>query len=773
MQVSDLDEHGVPGYLIDSFLEQGIDQLNPPQQQAIREGLMDGESMIVSAPTASGKTLIATMAIGRALEQGSKALYLVPLKALASEKYRDFKELFDDYRVAMSVGDKDSGGSRIASKDLVIMTVEKLDAVLRHNPSWIKDVDLIVEDEIHLLNSENRGPTLEVTLTRLRELMEFQLLGLSATISNSDELADWLDATHVHSEYRPVDLHEGIYWQENIEFYHNADDIDPPDQDSGQDQDVPTDEDEFSFTTGKEKLEQQSVEERLETSTVHIDQDRSRDTLNLLNDTWKDQKQAIMFVRSRKSAEAEAEKAGKVAKEFLSRDEKQQLEELADDIEHVLGSPTEQCKRLAKCVRNGTAFHHAGLLADQRHMVEDAFRDDLIKSISATPTLAAGVSLPAYRIIIRDVKRYTNSGLNFIPVLEYKQMAGRAGRPEHHSEGQAIAVAKGDGMKQEIRDRYILGEPENIYSKLAVEPVLRMHALSLVATRFVKDFDGLTSFFTETFYAHQYGDIAEIEDKLQDVAETLEEYGFIEIDGERLTPTKIGKRVAELYIDPDSANHMIEAVQRSVAEGDERKPLAMLEMLCETVEMRPLLRVKQDEMLDLEDVLESSREYLLTDPPEPWDGHEYDGFLESFKTALMLQAWIEEKEEDEMMERFNVTPGGIRAKVENADWLLYALEEIAGMKEWKDVKRDVQKLRTRLNHGISEELVNLVKFNQIGRVRARKLYDKDIRSASDIRDAEYTQLKKLIGEKTAKKLKEQVGQENVFDKENVLDYLND
>jgi len=762
MRVTELEQHGIPDYIIDSLLDDDIEELNPPQKQAIDAGVLERESVIVSSPTASGKTLIATMALSKTLERGKKALYLVPLKALASEKYRDFKELFDgtDHRIAMSVGDKDSSGSGLASKDLIVMTVEKLDAILRHNPSWIRDVDLVVEDEIHLLNSESRGPTLEVTLTRLRELMDFQLIGLSATIQNARELADWLEATLIDSDYRPVELKEGIYWQDHIEFYDSSNEI-GSDHDSGQP----------AFKTGKEKLQEEQAAEQASTSNEYIDDKHSRKTLNLLHSTFSDEKQAITFVRSRKSAESEAEKGTKVAKQFLDREEKKELEEIADDIENVLGSPTEQCKRLADSVREGTAFHHAGLLSKQRHLVEQAFRDRLITSIAATPTLAAGVSLPAYRIIIRDVKRYTNSGLNFIPVLEYKQMAGRAGRPEHHAEGQAIAVAKNEGMKQEILERYVLGDPENIYSKLALEPVLRMHALSLIATRFVKDYQGLTDFFSETFYAQQYGNIEEIENKLEDVAESLEEYGFIEIHEDSFRPTKIGKRVAELYIDPDSAHHMIECLQHSIDEDRDRNSLALLEMVCETAEMRPLLRVKDDEQIDLEDMIQRSEEHLLTDPPQPFDGYPYDNFLKSFKTALMLEHWIEEREEDEMMDEFGVTPGGIRAKVENADWLLYACEEIATLQEWEDVRDDVTNLRTRLKHGIKEELLNLVRFKGIGRVRARRLFDNGIETTSDIRQVEYTQLKKMIGQKTAKKLKEQVGEENVFDRENVLDYL--
>jgi len=750
--------------------DKGITELNPPQQQAVESGLLDGDSMIVSSPTASGKTLIATIAIDRALSNGNKALYLVPLKALASEKYRDYKQLFGEqgYNVAMSVGDKDASSSRLASKDLIVMTVEKLDAILRHSPSWVKDVELVVEDEIHLLNSARRGPTLEVTLTRLQELMDFQLLGLSATISNADQLAGWLDATLVDSDYRPVDLKEGIYWQESVEFYLNKDEVDAPStEDTAEDSDEPT------FTTGKQKLEEEQIEEQLETEKIPIKQNHSRSTLNLLDDTLQRDKQLIAFVRSRKSAESEAEKAGDVIKENISREEQQELDELADTVENVLGSPTKQCRRLARCVRNGAAFHHAGLLSKQRTEIEQAFRNGLIKTIAATPTLAAGVSLPAYRIVIRDVKRYTNSGLNYIPVLEYKQMAGRAGRPEHHSEGQAIAVAKNPGMKDDIRDRYVLGEPENVYSKLAVEPVLRMHALSLIATRFVSDFNGLESFFANTFYAHQYGDISEIQSKLQNVVESLEEYGFIDIEDHGLRPTKLGKRVAELYIDPDTAHHMLTSLEQAREEEKKMNSLALLQMLCEATEMRPLLRVKKDEGIELEEMLEQVKDSLLTVPPDPWDGHEYDQFLESFKTALMLQGWIDEKEEEDLMEEFNVTPGGTRAKVEQADWLLYACEEIAGLKGWKNARSRVGKLRTRLQHGIKEELLHLVRFDGIGRVRARRLHDSGIETTSDIRDAGFTKLKKLLGRKNAEKLKEQVGQDDFFDKENVLDYLRD
>ncbi|MDY6776570.1 MAG: DEAD/DEAH box helicase [Candidatus Nanohaloarchaea archaeon] len=762
MDVQDLEEHGVPSYAVERILDRGIEELNPPQREAVERGLLDGESMVVSSPTASGKTLIATMAISNLLEETDrkKALYLVPLKALGSEKYQDYEEFFEgEADVELSVGDRDSSAGYLETEDLIIMTVEKLDAVLRHNPSWIKDVELVVVDEIHLLDSESRGPTLEVTLTRLMELMDFQLLGLSATINNSGELADWLDAELVESDYRPVDLKEGIYHDGELRFYQGDESSNHMNNDGGE------------FVTGREKLEEEREADGSEVETRQLATPYGEGTMNILSDTLQDGNQAITFVRSRKSAESEAEKLGKVVEGELSRREKQELEELSDRVENVLGNPTEQCRRLADAVEKGSAFHHAGLLPEQRNLIEENFREGLVRSISATPTLAAGVSLPAYRIVIRDVKRYTDNGLDHIPVLEYKQMAGRAGRPEHHDEGEAIAVAKQRGEVEDIRDRYVLGEPEKIWSKLAVEPVLRMHALGLIATRFASDFDQLSSFFSSTFYAHQYGDTDEVEDKLEEVVNTLEEYGFVEADENGLHPTKIGKRVSELYIDPYTAHHLLEAMEKA-REEEKVEDIAYLQSISSTVEMKPRLRIGKNERADVEDMLAEAEDSLLEEPPEEWD-FDYEEFLKSLKTGMMLKEWVEEKEEDRLMDDYGVTPGGIRSKVEQADWLLYACTELATLKEWDGVRRDVKRLRTRVKHGIREELLSLVKFKGVGRVRARRLHEDGIETSGDIRDASFNHLKNLVGKRTAKRLKNQVGQDEVFDKENILDYMGD
>ncbi len=746
VKVENLD---LPERLKQSYLDSGIIKLNPPQEQAVEKGLLDGEDLIIASPTASGKTFIAELGIAkRAVQENKTAIYIVPLKALASEKYEDFSERYSNLNVNMSIGNSDDAGEYLDNSDLVIVTSEKMDSMLRHNPSWIHDIGLVIVDEIHLLNSENRGPTLEVTLTRLRELLDFQLLGLSATIINASEMAEWLNCKLVKSDYRPVELKHGVYWNGDVEFFSGDEEI----------QSEPENPD--GWSTGAELKDKNEVDSEI----LEVDHGESRGTLNLLIDTLEKDKQAITFCSSRKGAEKESDRAGKITRDELSRDEKIQLEEYSKDITNALGSPTSQCKRLAKNVERGAAFHHAGLISSQRKAVEEAFKKGLIKSISATPTLAAGVNLPAYRVIVRDLKRYTGNGMDFIPVLEYEQISGRAGRPKYDNEGQAISIAKQPGMKQDILERYILGDAERIQSKLNVEPVLRMHTLALIASKFCGSMDELQSFYEKTFYAYQFGDLSSVEEKIENVVKTLGEYGFVDV--ERFEATKLGRKVSDLYIDPDSAHHMIRCLER--ADGSETRDISYLFMLSRTSEIRSL-NVKSKEWSEYDRMLMDAEPYLLETIPEEWD-IEYEKFVRCMKTAMMINAWASEMDEERIMNEFSTAPGGIRAKMQNADWLLYSCRELARMKGL-NVDNDLEKLRIRLKHGIKQELLTLVKYDQIGRVRARKLYDHGIRSQRDIKNVNFEKLRKLIGKSTAGKLKEQVGQENYFDRENIMDYF--
>ena len=203
------------------ILEKEIKDLRPAQEKSIKKGLLEGKNLLVCTPTASGKTLIAELAMLKSIIEGKgKAVYIVPLTALANEKYKDFKRRYGNIaKIAMSIGDVDSSDPYLAEYDIVVTTSEKLDSLIRHSSPWISSIATVVVDEIHLLNDTERGPTLEILLTILKQLLKkAQIIGLSATIGNAKELAEWLHADLVVDEWRPVKLHKGIYLDGEVEF---------------------------------------------------------------------------------------------------------------------------------------------------------------------------------------------------------------------------------------------------------------------------------------------------------------------------------------------------------------------------------------------------------------------------------------------------------------------------------------------------------------------------------------------------------------------------
>ena len=203
------------------ILKKDIEELRPAQKKAIESGLLDGKNLLVCTPTASGKTLIAELAALKSIIEGKgKAIYIVPLKALASEKLKDFKKRYDGIaKIALSIGDIDSADSYLIDYDLIITTSEKLDSLIRHHAPWLSLISTIIIDEIHLLNDPSRGPTLEILITILRQLLKkSQIIALSATIGNPEELAEWLKAELVADDWRPVELHKGVYLDGEVEF---------------------------------------------------------------------------------------------------------------------------------------------------------------------------------------------------------------------------------------------------------------------------------------------------------------------------------------------------------------------------------------------------------------------------------------------------------------------------------------------------------------------------------------------------------------------------
>jgi helicase len=702
-------------------IQSGITDLYPPQEEAIKAGALEGKNLVLASPTASGKTLVAEFcALKHIIEKNGKAVYLTPLRALANEKFDEFKKYTAlakkdgrKIRVGISTGDFDTADAWLERFDIIITTNEKADSLLRHRAKWMDEISLVVADEVHLLNDADRGPTLEVVLARLMQVNpDIQILALSATINNVDEIAAWLKAQCVTTEWRPVALKEGVLLNDEIQ-YRDGD---------------------------ARKIEK-----------------RTRDSaINLALNTVKTGGQALMFASTRKNAVTLARKVADEITGALSKPAKRSLEHEANRI-LAAGERTRLSESLAEIVKCGTAFHHAGLGGGHRRIIEDAFREGKIKILTATPTLAFGVNLPARTVVIQDYRRY-EAGYGYYPisVLEYKQMAGRAGRPKYDKTGEAILIAKTSDEADYLVQSYILARPERIWSRLAVERIMRSHVLATIAADFAHTENGIYDFFGKTFYACQY-DVDAIKSLVAKILKYLYDEEMIEVFGQDINATKFGKRVSELYVDPVTGVIIRDAIRRK---PESLTDVSLLHIISHTPDMGPVLRPYSSEMDQVALFMEEHRQELLIAPPEEWeDNIGYQEFLGEVKTAMTLKAWIEEMSEDWLIERFRVQPGDLYRTLENAKWLIHATHELAQLFGNKQVIPLTLEVQLRVEKGVKKELLPLVKLEGVGRVRGRILFNSGYKTINDIKNARLEDLTglPLVGPRLAKKIKEQVG----------------
>ena len=711
----------IPEALKEVTLRSGISELYPPQEEAINAGVLECKNLVLASPTASGKTLIAELSgLEHILEKNGKVIYLTPLRALANEKFDEFKKYTtlrkkDGKRVSVgiSTGDFDSNDPWLERYDIIITTNEKADSLLRHRAKWMDEISLVIADEVHLLNEAERGPTLEIVLARLMQINpDTQILALSATINNVDEIAGWLKANHVLTEWRPVTLREGVLLNDEIQFKDG---------------------------------DARKIEKRTKNPAT-----------NLALNTVKNGGQALIFASTRKNAASLAKHISEQTGAVLSKPIKRTLAQEAEKI-LTTGERTRISESLADLVRCGTAFHHAGLAGAHRKLIEDLFRQGKIKVLTATPTLAFGVNLPARTVVIQDYRRY-EAGYGYYPiaVLDYKQMAGRAGRPKYDKVGEAILIAKTADEADYLMDSYILAKPERIWSRLAVEKIIRGHVLATVASDFAKTENGVYEFFGKTFYAYQY-DVKAIRSLIAKILKYLHDEEMLDIDGEKICATKFGKRVSELYIDPASAVVIRGALGNKPAHLTD---LSMLHLIAHTPDMGPVMRPYSQEIDETAVAMEEHRQEFFVNVPNEWEDRiAYEEFLGEVKTAMVLKSWIEETGEDTLIERFRVQPGDLYRIIENAKWLLHATHEIAALLGKKETLPLTSELIERVSKGIKKELLPIVKLEGVGRVRGRIIYNAGYKTIADIKHATLEELTNLplMGPRVAKRVKEQVG----------------
>lgn len=666
-----------------------IKEFNPAQKAVIESGYLEDKSnYIISIPTASGKTVLGILPALKTILNGGKAIYAAPLLSIQNEKVKEFKA-FEEHGIKV--------GKHPSNSDLSVMVFESFDALTRFSWNVLHEVDTLIIDEFHMIGEYSRGPTLESAITRAKIINpSLRIIALSATLKNIDEIEQWLDGKTVEHNYRPVPLNKEVL---DAEMFN---------------------------TKNKNDVIVKIVEKAIE-----------------------DNSQALSFVSTRRFTESLATYVAKKIDKKTTKEQKQKFKQVADKLLEVpkkKGSlPTTTCLKLAEAAEKGVVFHHAGLFNEQKEIIEDEFRKGNILMITATPSLMYGVNLPSKYVVIRDHTRWTSNGPASIPVFDYEQMSGRAGRPQYDDVGYSYLVAKTMDEAFDLEARYVNGEIELTNSKLIDnKDAIYKQIIAQIASSLSKNLDDLNDFFGKTLYGFQMKNNPSMSMFAQDslnwelesALEFLLQNGIIRATPEGLKTTDFGNLIAK-------SNYAVETavkIKEYVSTMEKLNPAEMIYALAETPDL-PLISFKGRKSKDpVRDKLSECGLFAVDiGNPEA--------------TAVSLIEWIDERNEYEIENAYNVYSASTRRSAYEASRLVkFAKNTLEVLGNYSNLK-DMDYLSARLYYGVKEDIIPLVVgVKRLGRKRARLLMKT---FGDNLSEASEKDLQKVegIGPKLAGKVK--------------------
>ncbi|MDO5848308.1 MAG: DEAD/DEAH box helicase [Methanobrevibacter sp.] len=665
-----------------------IEEFNPAQKAVIESGyLEDDDNYIISIPTASGKTVLGVLAALKTILDGGKAVYAAPLLSIQNEKVKEFKK-FEDHGITV--------GRHPNSSDLSVMVFESFDALTRFSWNTLRDVDTLIIDEFHMIGEYSRGPTLEAAITRAKIINpNLRIIALSATLQNIGEIEEWLESKTVTHDYRPVPLNKEVL---DAEMFG---------------------------TKNKNDVIVKIIEKSIEDDT-----------------------QALSFVSTRRFTESLSTYVAKKINKKLTKEQKEKFKEVADKLLEVpkkKGSlPTSTCLKLAESAEKGVVFHHAGLFNEQKEIIEDEFRAGNILMIAATPSLMYGVNLPSKSVVIRDYTRWTSNGPANIPVFDYEQMSGRAGRPQYDTEGNSYLIAKTMDEAYDLKERYVEGEVEATNSKLVDnKDAIFKQIIAQISSGLSRNIDELAEFFDKTLYGFQMKNNPSmamfasdsIKWEIESALEFLLQNGIIRATPEGLKTTDFGNLISK-------SNYSVETavkIKEYVSSINEFNPYELIYALSETPDM-PLISFKGRKSKDpVRDKLSESGLFAVDiGNPEA--------------TAVSLIEWINEKNEYEIENAYHVYSASTRRSAYEASLLVKFAKQTMEILGNYSILKDLDYLSARLYYGVKEDIIPLVVgVKRLGRRRARdivKIFGTDL---SNVKESE---LQKIdgIGPKLAERI---------------------
>ncbi|MCW3990917.1 MAG: DEAD/DEAH box helicase [Candidatus Bathyarchaeota archaeon] len=730
MDISDLVSYNIPETIVSDLEKRGYKKLTRIQESALKTGMFDGRSLVISAPTNTGKTFIAELVIINAAiyRSVSKTFYLLPLKALAEEKFHDFNEKYSEWglQIAISTGDRSKYDGELENFDVIIATYEKLLTLLIRNPRLINQIGVVIIDEIQNIGDSHRGVNVELLLSMLitEGIEDLQIIALSATTPNASELADWLKADLVTSDFREIELREGIAYIGDADVSFQNYEIKNGD-----------------FVFQEHNSKQINVEKQFDVNSFNF-------IIPLSND-----EQIITFEPTRNDAE-------RLAQRLSANMENAENDAYLVEME-LTTEPTPTSVRLSRCVRNGVGFHHAGLLANEKSIVENAFSQGDIRIICATTTLAAGVNTPAKNVIMRSHQFWGGD----LPLTSYKNMAGRAGRIFQHDDfGRSILFAHNEKELHYLWNKYIIATVAPVESQIPSYGDIGLPLLIILSFFECKEISEILDVIENTFFGYTYSGKDDVirrafEEGIRKELLRLNDGNFIELLDDVVTITELGRCCVNELISPMTARLLVEGfttLQDNIEDyGDLDE--SIIHLVCNTydaIRSNSLLYIRNHR-----DVLKYARvnsdKYLVTI-------NDQNLFLRSVFTTQLVLDWIAGTPYNELR-RYGLPSGQIKSRTERISWILRGATALAKCTFFSfddNFLNFLDNLTEQVLFGVPVDVLNLVRLNLpvVHRTRAISLYDAGLPDIDSLINVSLDDLIKIdgIGNRVATRIKSDI-----------------
>lgn len=736
MRIASLNAHGVDTALIELWERLGHSELLPIQEQAINKGkVLEGQNVVVFSPTSSGKTFVGEMAAVQIARANRRVVYLVPQKALAEEKYQDFKRKYGGMGIRVVISTRDNKENdrdiRLGNFHVAVIVFEKMRSLVVSSPSLLSKMGLVVVDELQMIADKDRGASLELLLTKIKESdPRPQIIGLSAVLSGSERLAKWLGATLCRTEKRPVELRKGVLL--NGEFRY------------------------AEHNSGKQGIEKFPPVDHPKTPPLifHAQQLASRG------------ESCLVFCRSKDEC---VQTARAISNGFHHKVAATAIQELSQ-LEQ--SGATEQLIRL---LEHGIAYHNADLHREQRDIVERHFRAGEIRILCATTTLAMGINLPARNVFV-DTERWERDfagqwGLAPLTQAEYENISGRAGRLGlEQNFGRAFIVAKSQFEAESKFETYAKGQLKEFQPGL-LRSGLSQHVLNLVASGLCGSFAEVQQVLLGSYTGQLcWSDGHRRERFDRDLKDGFGHCVFGKLlleKGERLSATPLGRLAAIKGVSVDTAIAISEFLEMYREQAADITPMEILLALAETEDGNQIgISLSTPEYHQnpytsmLWQLLSSCGATVQNRIHEThWLSAMTYEKTKSLKKALIMHDWINGVPTRQIETRFNCQAGAVQSMAGEFSWLAEMLCDATRLTGWPQaVAMKFKNLPQRILHGTHDAALQIASLGVVGlgRERTARLAKEGFDSVETLTAAKSKELEPLITRPVAQRLSQKL-----------------